>query len=58
MNKSTNLMMASAVMASSVAMMSCAETATVKDAVAPVSQVAPAKNAKAETVMLALTGLK
>jgi len=51
-------MMASAVMASSVAMMSCAETATVKDAVAPVSQVAPAKNAKAETVMLALTGLK
>lgn len=54
MNKSINLVMASAVVASSVALMSCAETAAVNDAA---TQVVAAKNAKIETVQLALTGL-
>jgi hypothetical protein len=51
-------MMASAVVASSVALISCAETAAVNDATAQASQVVAAKNAKVETVTLALTGLK
>lgn len=54
MNKSLNLMMASTVVASSVALMSCAETAAVNDAA---TQVVAAKNAKVETVQLTLSGL-
>ncbi len=51
-------MMASAVVASSVALMSCAETAAVNDTTTQATQVVAAKNAKVETVTLALTGLK
>ncbi len=58
MNKSINLMMASAVVASSVALMSCAETAAVNDTATQVSHVVVAKDAKVATVTLALTGLK
>ncbi len=57
MNQSLQIMMASTVAATSITLMSCAETAAVNDPATQTSQVLAAKNAKVETVQLVLTGL-